>query len=194
MTSRFPSRKWQQDLATPQRFSSSPPRHLFRNVYVGLSHDLHWKSVQCVSLVETCSVSSCGSETPAASWKPWCWEREARVPRRGRALLFQSKIQHLQGVLQHWCCTDRTGASCGQWGWTHLQHPWSLHGLRSHNPLCLHLLHVQWSQVGIFWWGFFSAGKFHLVEMEAPAEKPSWAPEEEEKGLGRERTKFNPLC
>lgn len=60
VTSDFPSPKWQQDLSPPRNVSLHPLFcHLFRNVYVGLSHDLHWKSVQCVSLVEMCSVSSC---------------------------------------------------------------------------------------------------------------------------------------
>lgn len=54
-----------------------------------------------------------------------------------------------------------------------------------------------------FWWSFFSAGKFQSAEIEALAEKPSWALEEEEEEKGncpaqwsgqRERAKFNPLC
>lgn len=150
--------------------------------------------MQCVSLVETCSVSSWGSETPAASWKPWCWEREARVLRRGWASLFQSKIQHLQGALQHWCCTDRMGASCGSGAGPTCSIPGHCVGCATATPPCLHLLPVQQSQVGIFWWSFFSSRKFQLAEVEALAEKPSWAPEKEEKGSGWERTKFNPLC
>lgn len=57
------------------------------------------------------------------------------------------------------------------------QHPRPPPGLCNRNPPCLHLLQ---SQVGIFWWSYFSAGKFQSAEIEALAKKPSWAPEEEE--------------
>ena len=64
--------------------------------------------------------------------------------------------------------------------WTCSQHPRPPHGLCNHNPPCLYLLRVQQSQVGIFWWSFSSAGKFQSAEIEALAEKSSWALEEEE--------------
>lgn len=52
---------------------------------------------------------------------------------------------------------------------------------------------VQRSQAGIFWWSFFSAGKFQGAEIEALAEKPSWAPEEEEEEKGNGTAQWSGL-
>jgi len=57
-----------------------------------------------------------------------------------------------QGESEPW----RRGSCCRTCSW----HLWPRRGLCNPNPPCLHLFCARQSQVGIFWWSFFPAGKF----------------------------------
>lgn len=134
VTSHFPSRKWQQDLATPQHFSSSP-------LLPPLSKCLCWIvsrfTLEIRAMCLSCRNMQCqqlGIRNPGRILETLVLGEGGTSAVKGLGIALPKQNPSSSGSVTALVLYRQDGSKLWQWGWTHLQHPWSLRGLCNRNP------------------------------------------------------------